>query len=91
MDYKVVISLIEFLSLLLFSLGVCLIFSMRTLSVAARALYGGTFTLFNETLPQLGIEVRFIDAEDPENFVRAMDDNTRAFFCETVSNVRYAS
>ena len=56
-------------------------------AVSARALYGGTFTLFNETLPQCGIEVRFIDAEDPENFVRAMDENTRAFYCETVSNV----
>lgn len=63
---------------------------MKPLSVTARALYGGTFTLFNETLPSLGIEVRFIDAEDPENFVRAMDDKTRAFFCETVSNVRCA-
>lgn len=43
--------------------------------------------MFNETLPQFGIEVRFVDAEDPENFVYAMDANTRAFFCETVSNV----
>ena len=33
------------------------------------------------------IEVCFIDAEDPENFVRTMDENTRAFYCETVSNV----
>ncbi|KAL7527847.1 hypothetical protein ACHAWF_002329, partial [Thalassiosira exigua] len=54
--------------------------------VTSRALYGGTFTLFNETLPQFGIEVRFIDAEDPLNFERAMDSKTRAFFCETVSN-----
>ena len=56
--------------------------------VSARALYGGTFTLFNETLPAMGIEVRFIDAEDPENFALATDENTRAYFCETVSNVR---
>ncbi|KAL7511113.1 hypothetical protein ACHAXN_008811 [Cyclotella atomus] len=54
--------------------------------VAARALYGGTFTMFNDLLPKFGIDVRFVDAEDPHNFVRAMDNNTRAFFCETVSN-----
>mmetsp|Transcript_24748 Transcript_24748/g.51786 ORF Transcript_24748/g.51786 Transcript_24748/m.51786 type:complete len:446 (+) Transcript_24748:143-1480(+) len=54
--------------------------------VAARAIYGGTFTLFNETLPQFGIQVRFVDAEDPQNFATAADENTRAFFCETVSN-----
>ena len=35
----------------------------------------------------MGIEVRFVDAEDPANFEQAMDGNTRAFFCETVSNV----
>lgn len=54
--------------------------------VSARALYGGTFTMFNDLLPKFGIEVRFVDAEDPKNFERAMDDKTRAFFCESVSN-----
>lgn len=34
----------------------------------------------------MGIEVRFVDAEDPQNFDRAVDERTRAFFCETVSN-----
>jgi O-acetylhomoserine/O-acetylserine sulfhydrylase-like pyridoxal-dependent enzyme len=33
-----------------------------------------------------GITVRFVDAEKPENFAAAVDDKTRAFFCETVSN-----
>ena len=32
------------------------------------------------------LQVRFVDETDPENFVKAMDDKTRAFFCETVSN-----
>lgn len=54
--------------------------------VSARALYGGTFTMFNDLLPKFGIEVRFVDAEDPANFELAMDENTRAFFCESVSN-----
>ena len=42
--------------------------------------------MFNDLLPKFGIEVRFVDAEDPMNFERAMDDKTRAFFCESVSN-----
>jgi len=54
--------------------------------VSARNLYGGTFTQFNDILPTLGITVKFVDSEDPENFAKAADDKTRAFFCETVSN-----
>ena len=41
--------------------------------VSSRALYGGTFTMFNDLLPKFGIEVRFIDAEEPSNFEKAMD------------------
>ena len=54
--------------------------------VSARNLYGGTYTQFNDILPALGIQVRFVDSNDPENFRRAIDDKTRALFCETVSN-----
>jgi O-acetylhomoserine (thiol)-lyase len=54
--------------------------------VSARNLYGGSYTQFNDILPQLGIEVRFVDSNDPSAFVAAADDHTRAFFCETVSN-----
>ncbi|HCN30511.1 MAG TPA: bifunctional O-acetylhomoserine aminocarboxypropyltransferase/cysteine synthase [Verrucomicrobiales bacterium] len=54
--------------------------------VSARNLYGGTYTQFNDILPALGITVRFVDSNDPENFRKAADDKTRAFFCETVSN-----
>lgn len=54
--------------------------------VSASALYGGTYTMFNDILPGLGIEVRFVDGTDAENFVSASDDRTRAFFCEAVSN-----
>jgi O-acetylhomoserine (thiol)-lyase len=54
--------------------------------VSARSLYGGTYTQFHDILPKLGIEVRLIDANDPENFARAIDSKTRALFCETVSN-----
>ncbi len=54
--------------------------------VSARNLYGGTYTQFAAILPDLGIEVRFVDSNDPENFAKATDDRTRAYFCETLSN-----
>ncbi|BCX46752.1 O-acetylhomoserine/O-acetylserine sulfhydrylase [Haloferula helveola] len=54
--------------------------------VSARNLYGGSYTQFDNILPALGIEVRFVDSNDPENFAKAADDKTRAFFCETISN-----
>ncbi len=54
--------------------------------VSARNLYGGTYTQFNDLLPALGIEVRFVDSQDPASFAAAADEKTRAFFCESVSN-----
>ena len=54
--------------------------------VSARNLYGGTYTQFNDLLPKLGITVKFVDSNDPQNFANAIDDKTRAVFCESVSN-----
>ena len=54
--------------------------------VSARQLYGGTYTQFNDILPALGITVKFVDANEPAQFAAAIDDRTRALFCETVSN-----
>jgi O-acetylhomoserine (thiol)-lyase len=54
--------------------------------ISARNLYGGTYTQFNDILPALGIEVKFVDSQDPQAFAEAIDENTRALFCETVSN-----
>lgn len=54
--------------------------------VSARNLYGGSYTQFNDILPALGIEVRFVHSQDPQQFANAIDDKTRALFCETVSN-----
>ena len=54
--------------------------------VSARNLYGGSYTQFNDILPALGIEVKFVDSNNPEEFAAAIDDKTRALFCETVSN-----
>ncbi|HNQ90878.1 MAG TPA: aminotransferase class I/II-fold pyridoxal phosphate-dependent enzyme [Verrucomicrobiota bacterium] len=54
--------------------------------VSARNLYGGTYTQFHDLLPALGITVKLVDSRDPQNFARAVDDRTRALYCETVSN-----
>lgn len=54
--------------------------------VSSTDLYGGTWTLFAQTLKQFGIEVRFVDPADPETFRRATDDKTRAYFAETLPN-----
>ena len=54
--------------------------------VSARNLYGGTYTQFKDILPALGIKAKFVDSHDPKNFAAAIDEKTRALFCETVSN-----
>jgi len=54
--------------------------------VSASTLYGGTYNQFRYTLPRLGIEVTFVDPSDPENFRRAMRDNTKLIFGETLGN-----
>ena len=54
--------------------------------VSATDLYGGTWNLFANTLKSQGIEVRFVDPSDPENFRRATDERTRAYYLETLPN-----
>ncbi|WP_237153930.1 O-acetylhomoserine aminocarboxypropyltransferase/cysteine synthase family protein [Oryzibacter oryziterrae] len=54
--------------------------------VSSTDLYGGTWALFAETLKQFGVEVRFVDPSDPENFRRATDDKTRAYYAELLPN-----
>lgn len=54
--------------------------------VASSSLYGGTFNLLNVTLPRLGITTTFVDASEPEKFADAVQENTRAFFVESLGN-----
>ena len=54
--------------------------------VASAHLYGGTFNLFKNVLSDMGIEVRFVDPSDPENFLKATDENTRAYYGEVLPN-----
>jgi len=54
--------------------------------VSAKNLYGGTYTMFNNILPQFGIRVSFVDDLDPRRFRDAINDRTRLVFCETIGN-----
>jgi O-acetylhomoserine (thiol)-lyase len=58
--------------------------------VASTDLYGGTWNLFANTLKDQGLEVRFVDPSDPENFRRATDAKTRAYYAETLPNPKLA-
>jgi O-acetylhomoserine (thiol)-lyase len=54
--------------------------------VASNSLYGGTYNLLSVTLPRHGITTTFVDPSNPENFNRAAQENTRAFFIESLGN-----
>ena len=54
--------------------------------VSAAALYGGTYNLFHYTLPKIGINVKFVDSNDPENIRAAITDKTKVVYAETVGN-----
>ena len=58
--------------------------------VSSTDLYGGTWNLFANTFNTFGIEVRFVDPSDPENFRRASDERTRAYYAETLPNPKLA-
>jgi O-acetylhomoserine (thiol)-lyase len=54
--------------------------------VASNSLYGGTYNLLSVTLPRLGITTTFVDPADPSNFGKAVKENTRAIFVESLGN-----
>ncbi|HEX6988310.1 MAG TPA: homocysteine synthase [Bacillota bacterium] len=54
--------------------------------VASASLYGGTFNLMTNSLPELGITVRLVDPSDPDNFRRAINERTRCVFAEIIGN-----
>ncbi|MCK4906523.1 MAG: O-acetylhomoserine aminocarboxypropyltransferase/cysteine synthase [Spirochaetes bacterium] len=54
--------------------------------VSANNLYGGTYTMLNDILPQFNIKVNFVDPIDPENFEKAINEKTRAVYIETIDN-----
>jgi O-acetylhomoserine (thiol)-lyase len=54
--------------------------------VSTTSLYGGTYNLFHYTLPRLGINVKFVDADDFDGLRAAINDKTRAVYTETLGN-----
>ncbi len=54
--------------------------------VSSNSLYGGTVTLFSQTFAKLGIEVTFVDPKKPDNFAKAIRNNTRLIYIETIGN-----
>jgi O-acetylhomoserine (thiol)-lyase len=56
--------------------------------VSTSNLYGGTYNQFKVSFPRLGIQVKFVDGDDPAGFERAIDDRTRAVYIETIGNPR---
>ena len=54
--------------------------------VASSRLYGGTFTQFTHVFRRFGWETKWVDFDDPDAVAAAVDDNTRAIFCESISN-----
>lgn len=54
--------------------------------VSASTLYGGTYNLFNYTLPKLGVDTIFVNPEEPENFRSAINEKTKAIYIESIGN-----
>jgi O-acetylhomoserine (thiol)-lyase len=54
--------------------------------VSTSLLYGGTYNQFKVTLPRLGIQVKFVEGDDPEAFRKLIDANTKALYVETIGN-----
>lgn len=68
------------------SLAILNIVSAGDEILAASNLYGGTYNLFSITLPRYGINVRFVDPTDPQNFKKAINHKTKVIFAETIGN-----
>ena len=54
--------------------------------VSANNLYGGTYTMFDNILPELGIKVRFVNSLEPDQFEAAINEKTRMLFVESIGN-----
>jgi O-acetylhomoserine (thiol)-lyase len=56
--------------------------------VSASTLYGGTYTQFDVSFRRIGINVKFVEPDDPDNFRKAITPRTRALYGETIANPR---
>jgi len=68
------------------------VYSLQTIAeagdnfIAMTTLYGGTYNLFAHTMPQMGMEARFIDPENLDSMAALIDDKTKAVYCESIGN-----
>lgn len=54
--------------------------------ISSTALYGGTYTLFSQSLKRLGIHVHFVQGDNPADYERLINDKTKAIYMETIGN-----
>lgn len=57
--------------------------------VSTSYLYGGTYNQFKVTLPRLGIQVKFVEGDNVENFRQAIDERTKAIYVESIGNPQF--
>ena len=57
--------------------------------VSTTCLYGGTYNQFKVSFPRMGVEVRFVESDDPADFEKKIDDKTKAIYVETIGNPKY--
>lgn len=57
--------------------------------VASTSLYGGTYNQFKVVLPRLGINVHFVDSDNPQDFKAKIDANTKAVYVESIGNPKF--
>jgi O-acetylhomoserine (thiol)-lyase len=57
--------------------------------ISTSYLYGGTYNQFKVAFPRLGFGVKFVDGDDPAEFEKLIDDNTKALYVETIGNPKY--
>ncbi|MGQ9806101.1 MAG: O-acetylhomoserine aminocarboxypropyltransferase/cysteine synthase family protein [Chlorobiales bacterium] len=57
--------------------------------VSTSYLYGGTYNQFKVSFPRLGIQVKFVDGDHPDDFKKAIDDKTKAIYLETIGNPKF--
>jgi O-acetylhomoserine/O-acetylserine sulfhydrylase-like pyridoxal-dependent enzyme len=58
--------------------------------VSSASLYGGTYNQFKVVFPRMGIETKFAESNDPEDFKKAIDENTKLLYVESIGNPQFS-
>ena len=57
--------------------------------ISTSNLYGGTYNQFKVAFPRLGIQTKFVNGDNPDDFRKLIDDKTKAVYLESIGNPRY--